>query len=133
MVAVCNDGSLLVVGGYDAHVHYLASVERLLPGPEQPFNQAADVHNGRFCHGMCALKDGRVFVCGGYGAYCSAELYSPKKNLWTRLPDMPTGRSLPTTCSLFDKEGKEFVLVFGVRSFEEDPHRKPYRLDCILD
>ena len=108
---VCNDGSLLVIGGFNGQE--MASVERLSPGPGQSFAPAADLRNRRSYHGMCTLKDGRVFVCGGGGALRSAELYDPTTNRWTGLPDMSTDRSDCMACSLLNKEGKEFVLVFG--------------------
>jgi len=59
-----------------------------------------------FCTGEVFLADGRMFVAGGsvdnlnpYGTP-DTSYYNPFSNMWTKLPDMATGRWYPTSTLL---------------------------------
>lgn len=66
------DGGLLVVGGFDAEVRPLASVERWLPA-EKRWQTVAPLASARHGHTATRLSDGRVLVTGGVNAAGEAQ------------------------------------------------------------
>lgn len=75
--------------------------------------QAGDMNHGRYNHSATLLDDGRVLVTGGTGdgknSLSSAEIFDPKEETWTSVPDMAQPR-MRHTATLLDS-GK--VLIAG--------------------
>ena len=89
-------------------------MDRLLRGSEA-FTAAAPMGRARCNFASCALRDGRVFVAGGFcsrGDLSSCEIFDPSTNRWTEVRAMPTARYGCVARSLI-VDGKEFVVVFG--------------------
>ncbi len=57
---------------------------------------AGDMNHGRYNHSATLLEDGRVLVTGGTGdgktSLSSAEVFDPKEETWTSVPDMAQPR-----------------------------------------
>ncbi|MFG6429150.1 Kelch repeat-containing protein [Roseateles sp. LYH14W] len=89
-----GDGSVLVVGGFDAAARPLALVERWLP-QAQRWEAAAPLATGRHGHSATRLPDGRVLVAGGVDAegqpLRSTELFDPASGRWSAGPLLPSG------------------------------------------
>lgn len=117
---VLKDGRVLVIGGRGVDgLSTLPSVEvyepksgKWKPGPPMTV--------GRSHHAATLLADGRVLVTGGttheasddghrFVALASAEVFDPKTNRWTAVPDMAEARNGHTATLLDDGT----VLVVG--------------------
>ena len=61
-----------------------------------------------FCSGAAMMKDGRIFVAGGYGnsattiGITNAEIFDPVAQTWTAVPDMQYRRWYPNVTTLSD-------------------------------
>jgi len=81
-----KDGSLLVVGGFDAAGHALTSVEIWRADTGQ-WQNAPALAQGRHSHSATLLDDGRVLVAGGVGAdgqsTASVEIWDPMSGSWS--------------------------------------------------
>jgi hypothetical protein len=102
-------GDVLVVGG---QTFFGSSVERYRRSQAQ-FETVMPMSTPRRKHAATVLKDGRVFVCGGYGTtgftQSSAEIYDPQEDTWTGVTPMTTSRSDHTATTLGDGR----VLIAG--------------------
>jgi len=62
-----------------------------------------------FCSGAAMLKDGRIFIAGGYGnspstiGIANAEIFDPVARTWTKIPDMQYRRWYPNVTMLSDR------------------------------
>ena len=116
------DGSLLVVGGFDANGKAMASVELWDPVAGR-WQEATPLNHGRYGHSAILLDDGRVMVAGGVGArgqaIGSVEIRDPVTGTWS------AGK--PLLLPLYDhaairlKDGD--VLVSGGRTLRAKPVR----------
>jgi hypothetical protein len=107
-----TDGRVLVVGGrgIDSQ-HELSSCELWEP-KKKSFKPCASLKTGRAGHTASLLDDGRVLVTGGttrdsgdadrYLALASAELYDPKKDVWTEAAPMAQARNWHAAAKLPD-------------------------------
>jgi len=86
------DGSLLVVGGFDANGQAIASTERWHPATKS-WRTLAPARVARHSHTATLLPDGRVMVCGGIGAegqiLPSVEVWDPKTQTWSDAAPLP--------------------------------------------
>lgn len=78
-----KDGSLLVVGGYDAKGTAINAVER---GGIYSWKNMPPLKTARYGHSASLLADGKVLIAGGTGVggkpLSSVEIYDPEKNSW---------------------------------------------------
>lgn len=86
------DGSLLVVGGFDANGQAIASAERWNP-TTKTWQTLPPASVARYSHTATLLPDGRVMVCGGIGTdgqiLPSVELFDPKTQTWSDAAPLP--------------------------------------------
>jgi N-acetylneuraminic acid mutarotase len=91
--AVVVDGKLYVMGGYDAEIVSLSSVERYDPA-KNAWEAVAPMSTVRFAL-VAAVVDGKLYVMGGYDddeSLSSVERYDPAKNAWEAVAPMSTAR-----------------------------------------
>lgn len=117
---VLADGRVLVAGGRAADgLSTLPSVELFEPKSGR-WRAGPPMTVGRSHHAATLLADGRVLVTGGtthelaegghrFIALASAEVFDPKANTWTPVPDMADARNGHTATLLDDGT----VLVVG--------------------
>lgn len=79
-----NDGSLLIVGGFDAEGKPIASVELW---DRYTLHDLPPLHIARYGHTATLLDDGRVMIAGGLDAkntpLGSVEIYDPTSHSWS--------------------------------------------------
>lgn len=104
--AVVCDDFIYVIGGYSGDS--LRSVEYY---DGEIWRYAAPLNEKRSGASAVTLKDGRIFVMGGYDGVArqrTTEFYDPKKNGWIFGPSMGVGRSNFATCIV-----RNYVYVIG--------------------
>lgn len=107
-----ENGTVLVVGGYDINNNHLASAElyNLTTGA---FTATGSLNTARANHTATLLDDGTVLIVGGFDAnwnlLASAELYSPSTGTFAPTGSLATARANHTATLLAN--GK--VLVAG--------------------
>lgn len=88
---VLADGSVLVVGGFDAEGRALRSAERWAPG-DAAWREVPGAHFARHGHTATRLADGRVLVAGGVGIdgqrLTAVELWDPRAQEWRAAPSL---------------------------------------------
>jgi hypothetical protein len=104
-----SDGNVLVAGGLNTHIGYLASAE-LYDASTGTWTITGSLNEARDSDTATLLSDGKVLVAGGY--YCepnnpcvdlaSAELYDPTTGTWTLTGSLNIGRSGHTATLLPD-------------------------------
>ncbi len=102
-----DDGSVLVVGGYDVQDASLPACERW-DGKE--WSAAAAMPSGRAEHTATPLSDGRLLVVGGFvgdNPVNTALTYDAASDSWTPVADMPFGRGGHTATLMAD--GRVFI------------------------
>jgi hypothetical protein len=105
-ITVSTTFKLTVTNGKGEKVE--ASVDvGVLPGGK--FTRTGDLLKGRYAHTATLLKDGRVLIAGGVGAYQDAEVYEPNTGKFTSVGKMVDQRSLHTATLLPDDR----VLLVG--------------------
>jgi subtilisin family serine protease len=120
--AVCLDGSLYVLGGYDNNTHWSASryLFRYDPAARQ-WARLADMRSRRSYHAAVAAR-GRIWVFGGAderdAELATAEVYDPRRDEWTPLPDLPGGGVSGLGAAT---DGRRIYLSGGTGSGQEDP------------
>ena len=111
---VLANGKVLAIGGWGGvgTTGFLRTAELYDPASNE-WTQAASMEGQRGHHATATLKDGKILVSGGLGAYgaltASAEVYAPDADEWVPAPQMSTGRFWHSATTLPD--GK--VLVVG--------------------
>lgn len=114
------DGSVLVVGGYDAKGRALASAELWDPKTKEwsPMPAMADA---RFSHSATRLSDGRVLVTGGQIGtqliLARSEIFDPSTGRWSDGPALP--RALREHSTILLPDGA--VLLAGGRQAGPSP------------
>lgn len=88
-----NNGKVLVAGGKATYTKYTATAELFDPAKydptkpgQNPWSKAPDMATPRSHHVAIKLKNGKVFLAGGYGGGTqldSIEIYDPSANTWT--------------------------------------------------
>ena len=90
-----NDGTVLIVGGFDSNSNILSSAELYDPAAGT-FTVAGSLNFGRAVHTATLLNNGMVLIAGGYdtngNAVASAELYDPATGSFTVTGSMNTPR-----------------------------------------
>ena len=90
-----NDGTVLIVGGFDSNSNVLSSAELYDPAAGT-FTVAGSLNFGRAVHTATLLNNGMVLIAGGYdingNAVASAELYDPATGSFTVTGSMNTPR-----------------------------------------
>ncbi len=71
-----------------------------------------DMSVARYQHTVTKLKDGRVFVAGGWNNFNSCEIYNPQTNTWQPAASMTDGRNAHSAVLL----NNGCVVVVGGRS-----------------
>jgi hypothetical protein len=116
-----GDGRVMVAGGRSQDATVALSTTELFDPKSGAWKPGPPMNAARAGHTATALLDGRVLVIGGsapaaaedgsnrFEALASAELYDPKKNVWTRAQDLATPRNGHTSTRLLDGS----VLVIG--------------------
>jgi hypothetical protein len=108
-------GKVLVLGGCAQRTGFGCSrfaVPQLFDPAKNAWSPAAPMPHVRESFSATLLRDGLVFVAGGYGpqwVVASADLYDPTSNSWASAPDMQVARAGPTATLL--RSGS--VLVVG--------------------
>ena len=110
---VLTDGQVLVIGGANAEIGVVASVEIYDPATEN-WELADDITTVRVGHTATLLSDGRVLVVGGVGPdgdtpVTGAEFFDPTSGTWSSAGIVLTPR-LGHTATLLN-DGR--VLVVG--------------------
>jgi hypothetical protein len=118
---VLADGRVLVIGGANAVIGVVASVEIYDPATEN-WEPADDITTIRVGHTATLLSDGRVLVLGGVGSdggtpVTEAEFFDPTSGTWSSAGIVLTPRLGHTSTLLEDGR----VLVVG-----EDNLYEPY-------
>lgn len=90
-----NDGTVLIVGGYNVNENALASSELYSPGTGT-FTATGSLNTARRNFGITLLDNGTVLVTGGYDAnfnsLASAEIYDPATGIFTFTGSLTTAR-----------------------------------------
>jgi hypothetical protein len=107
-----NDGTILIVGGYDVNQNSLAASELYSPSTET-FAATGSLNVARRNFGITLLDNGTVLITGGYdnsfNAVNSAEIYNPATAAFTLIGSMITARGDHTATRL----GDGTVLIAG--------------------
>jgi alpha-tubulin suppressor-like RCC1 family protein len=109
--SLLNNGKVLVTGGYNSSVGYLASAELYDPATGT-WSVTGALVNARSFNTATLLANGKVLVVGGFGNLvdlASAELYDPGTGTWSVTGALATARNNHTATLL--PNGK--VLVVG--------------------
>jgi N-acetylneuraminic acid mutarotase len=82
---------------------------------------AAPMGTARNDPGVCAMRDGLLYVTGGVGEHnerlSSVERYNPSLKIWSTAPSMPRGRFNHTCCAIDDA----MYVIGGWEAFDERP------------
>lgn len=115
------DGRVLVAGGRSQDATVALATTELYEPKSGTWKAGPPMLTARAGHTATLLLDGRVLVMGGsapaaaedgsnrFQALASAELFDPKKNVWSRTGDLATARNGHTATRLLDGS----VLVIG--------------------
>ncbi len=108
-----NDGTILVIGGFDVTFTFQATAEIYDPATDTFRLAGGTLNEGRSNHVVVKLSDGRVLVCGGhnedYYALDSIEIYDPATEAFTLVGRMQTRRACHAAVLLNDGT----VLICG--------------------
>jgi hypothetical protein len=121
-------GTVLVAGGTDKGQPPLAA--EIYEPTAGTFRRAGSLSEGRMAHDACLLPDGRVLVAGGWADARKAttptvEVYDPKTDGWSRLPDLPF--SAHDLILVLLPDGRR-LLVLGGKSTQGD-EKTAYSVD----
>ncbi|WP_395849823.1 kelch repeat-containing protein [Cystobacter fuscus] len=127
------NGKVLVAGGYDevglSGATQLPRATELYDPDIALWETARPLATARYYHTATELRDGRVFISGGYKAdntaTGSAELYEPSSGLWVPAAPMAKTRSNHTATLLTSGQ----VLVVGGKSGTVLSSAEVYGLD----
>lgn len=112
------DGRVLMVGGFD---DVGAAARALIYDPAaDEWIAAPDMHIARFDPAITLLRDGGVFVYGGWQrdpgtALKTAEIYDPAANQWTLISSTSVSYAGPTA-TLLPAVASSWWAIRGVRS-----------------
>jgi N-acetylneuraminic acid mutarotase len=111
------DGRVLVVGGYGSDVEDRTEALVYEPASDR-WRAVAPMGFPRSYHTATRLADGRVLVAGGRVPMGAAEIYDPRRDAWSFIPDAATGGSATATLL---RDGRVLVVGGTGACFVYDP------------
>jgi hypothetical protein len=134
-VVALTPGRVVVAGGSEWRGDHWDVVDRtdVFVIYEQRWMKAAPMIHGRTGHVGTVLKDGRVFVTGGYDGprlIGTSEIYDPRTDRWKKVASMPSVRGDFAITTLDDGR---VMVAGGLEGRNSLPTRSSLYYDVALD